>query len=236
MNNWDSYMDDPFFSKQDYDEEQRIDDESERVDNNIPPMEQMPIASNNIPPMAPMPVASNNIPPMAPMPVASNIAPPPAPMPTAFYPMMPMYCCPPIHWCHPFAGSIPYFVHDDIAGHDMTPPAMPLGMEPMPDTAVGGASLPMSDNNAPAATSPIQAEEMADPYAGQMPETVSGMETPVDPASAPMFPTAGMAPAFPMCSPIMPVGGAMPYYGPTSYYGGMAPYGPFSPVPYMPYR
>jgi hypothetical protein len=222
MNNWDSYMNDPFFSKQGYDEEQRIDDESERVDNNFPPMEQMPIASNNIPPMAPMPVAS-------------NIAPPPAPMPTAFYPMMPMYCCPPIHWCHPFAGGIPYFVHDDIAGHDMTPPAMPLGMEPMPDTAVGGASLPMSDNNAPATTSPMQAEEMADPYTGQMPETVSGMENPVAPASEPMFPTAGMAPAFPMCSPIMPVG-AMPYYGPTSYYGGMAPYGPFFPVPYMPYR
>jgi hypothetical protein len=233
MSNWDSYMNDPFFSEQGYDGEQKIDNEMERVDNNFPPMEQMPIASNNFPPMEQMPIASNNIPPLAPMPVASNVAPPPAPMPTAFYPVMPMYCCPPIHWCHPVPGGIPYAVHDDIAGYDMTPPAMPLGMAPMPDTAVGGASLPMSDNNAPATMSPMQSEEMADPYTEQMPETVSGMGDPAAPA--PMFPTAGMVPAFPMCSPIMPVG-AMPHYGPTSYYGGMAPYGPFFPVPYMPYR
>jgi hypothetical protein len=221
MNNWDSYMNDPFFSEQDYDGEQRIDDEMERVDNNFPPPEQMPIASNNIPPMAPMPVAS-------------NIAPPPTPMPTAFYPVMPMYCCPPIHWCHPVAGGIPHVMHGDIDSSDMSsdmaPQAMPIGTEEMPNMA----AAPISDDHISA---PMQDGEMAVPYTGQMPGTVSGMASPAAPAPAPMFPTTGMAPAvsFPMYGPMMPYG-AMPYYGPTSYYGGMAPYSPFFPVPYMPYR
>lgn len=173
-----------------------------------------------------MPIASENVPPNVPT---------PAPMPIVSYPMMPMYGCPPIDWCYPAAHSMPLVTHDD--GYDMAPPAMQFDPGTMPHTAVGGASLPMSDNNAPAPPL-MQDGEMAVPYTGQMPGTVSGMASPAAPA--PMFPTAGMAPpvSYPMYGPMMPFGG-MPvggYYGPTSYYGGMAPYGAFYPAPYMPYR
>jgi hypothetical protein len=215
MSHWNSYNDDPFFYEQNHNEKERIDDNIEWEENNVPPSVQMPATQMpNVPmPAAPMPAAPM---PAAPMPAAPM---PAVQMPTAFYPFPPMYGCPPVICCYPYpmVEAMPLFVGDDFDSPDMSPQTMPIGTENAPNPIMEDTELPMSENLDPAATQPMQ---------------TGGAFAP-----SPMFPIVGMAPTvpFPTCGPIMTLGTMPTYYTPASYYGGAAPYGPFFPVPYVPY-
>jgi len=218
MNQWDSYMNDPFLNASNHG------DGIERVDNNAPPMAPMPTAM----PTGAMPTGV--------MPMAY------------YPPIVPHgYWCPPVMPPAPLVSPVHLDDSpdgfDSPDSSDMMPPAPPLHLGAVPNVAPASV-WPMGEkeNEPPlgGGAAPYMGAEL--PGADMAPEAVPGALPGVTPGVLPGA-VSSPAPYAPMYYPpvaSMPYAPVAPYgyYAAPQppYYGGTVPYAPGFPMPYGPYR